>query len=82
VQQDVAGDLEDGIADEEQPGTERVRSGADAVVGLELRLCERHVAAVQERDDVHQEQEREEPPEHLLGGLLAELVAASRRIRG
>jgi len=78
VQHDVAGDLEDRVASEEQTGSQRVRRGADSVVDLELVLCEGEVAPVQERDDVHEEQEGDEPPEHVLGGEFRELKTASR----
>ena len=76
VQQDVARHLEDGVADEEQPGTEGVRGGADAEVGLEFLLRERDVASVQERDDVHQEQERDQSFEDLLGRQLTQVVTS------
>ena len=76
VQQDVARHLEDGVADEEQPGAERVRGGADAEVDLEFLLRERDVAAVQERDDVHQQQERDQSFEDLLGRQLTQVVTS------
>ena len=67
VQQQVARDLEDGIAHEEEAGAEGVRGRADAEVGLELLLGEGDIAAVQERDDVHQQQEWDQSLEDLLG---------------
>ena len=82
VQQEVAGNLEDGVADEEEAGAEGVRGGADAEVDLELLLRERDVAAVQERDHVHQQEERDQPAEHLLRRVLAQVVAALGGGRG
>jgi len=40
MQQQVARDFEDGIADKEEAGAEGVRGCADAEVGLELLLGE------------------------------------------
>jgi hypothetical protein len=40
VQQQVARDFEDGIADKEEPGAEGVRSSANAEISLELLLGE------------------------------------------
>ena len=82
MQQQVAGNLEDGVADEEQAGAERVRGGADAEVDLEFLLRERDVAAVQERDHVHQQEERDQPAEYLLGRELAQIVATLGGDRG
>jgi hypothetical protein len=75
VQQDVARDLEHRVADEEQPGAEGVRRRADPEVDLELLLGEGDVAAVEEGDHVHQQQERDQPSEDLPGGRLAQVVA-------
>jgi hypothetical protein len=40
VQQQVARDFEDGVADEEEPGAKGVRSSANAEISLELLLGE------------------------------------------
>jgi len=75
VQQQVAGDFEDGVADEEQPSAKGVRGHAYAEVGLEFLLGERDVTSVQERDHVHQQQERDKPSEDFLVRRLSQIEA-------
>jgi hypothetical protein len=78
VQQEVARDLENGIAHEEEAGAEGVRGSADAEVGLKLFLGERDIAPIQERNHIHQQQERNQPFEDLTVCLLAQLEATLR----
>ena len=52
--------LEERVADEEQPGTERIGGVRESGVGLEGLLGEAQVRAVQERQHVHEQQQREQ----------------------
>ena len=65
MQQQIARDFEDRIADKEEPSAEGVGGRADAEVGLKLLLGERDIAAVQERNDIHQQQEWDQSFEDL-----------------
>ena len=65
VHDEVRGDLEDGVTDEEERGAEGVGGSRDAVVGLPGMLGPTEVGAVNEGDDVHQQQERDEALGHL-----------------
>ena len=65
AQREVAGDLEDRVADEEDAGPQRERPGADPAVGLQPALGEADVGAVQEGDDVEDHQHRHQPPGRL-----------------
>ena len=65
VQQQVARDLEDGVAQEEDPGAESVRGVAQADVRVHLQRREPDVYAIQVGDDVQQEHERDQAAGHL-----------------
>ena len=71
MQREVARDLEQEVADEEDAGAEAVDRAGEAEVRLELVLRERHVHAVQVRDDVEDEQGRHQAGDDLAHRLLA-----------
>jgi hypothetical protein len=79
VHDQVRGHLEDRVADEEQAGPEGVGRGREPGVDLEGLLGEADVGAIDERDDVHQQQERQQSLQRLarrgLGGRGVRLVA-------
>jgi hypothetical protein len=82
VSKEVARDLENGIAHEEEAGTKGVRSCANAEVGLELLLGEGDVAPIQERDHVHQQQEWNQTAEYPPVRCLSQIVATPRGLHG
>jgi hypothetical protein len=70
VHQDVAGHLEEEVADEEQAGAQAEHGFREAQVLRHLQLGKADVDAVEVGDHVAQHQERHDAPEHLLVGRL------------
>jgi hypothetical protein len=75
VQQQIARDFEDRVADKEKPSAEGVRGPADTEVGLKLFLGEGDIASVEERNHIHQQQEWDQSFEDLPVCVLAQLEA-------
>ena len=63
VQDEVARDLEDHVAGEEDPRRQAEQGGRDREVLGQLRLGERDVHAIGVRDHVHHDQDRQQAPE-------------------
>jgi len=61
----IARHLEERIADEEHACAEAVDHGAEPQVGVHLQRREADIDAVEPRDDVEQQQERQEAPPNL-----------------
>ena len=61
-QQQVAGDLEQGVADEEDTGAQGVGAGGDSLVHLQRSFGEANVGAVQEGHHVQDDEHWHEPP--------------------
>ena len=63
VHNEVRGDLEDRVADEEEPGSESVRGGAQPNGGLERLLRHADIRPIDERNDVGGHKKRHQAPE-------------------
>jgi len=61
VHDQVAGNFEKGVADKKNPRAKRIRRVAQTGVAQELLFRETEVYPVDERDDVQQQQERNQP---------------------
>ena len=77
MQQDVAGDFEQDVADIENAGADAVDRVVELEVGQEMQLGETDVGAVDERHDVAQHQERHQAPQHLVVGGVGGRVAGA-----
>jgi hypothetical protein len=80
LEQQVARDLEQAVAEEEEPGADAVRGVAQMQVALQRRGGEPDVHAVDVGDDVADEREGDEPP--CDAGQDAWLVGGGERGRG
>ena len=60
--EEVAGNLENEIADEENTGGQSVNRVTEAELLLHLELCETHIHSIQKAEDVTDEQERHQAP--------------------
>ncbi|MNV36341.1 hypothetical protein D3C71_1278140 [compost metagenome] len=65
VQDDVAGNLENEIADEENAGAQPIHRFAELKLLQHLQLGEPHIDAVQIGHDIADHQQRYQPPAHL-----------------
>ncbi len=81
IKHQVAGDLEEKVANEEQPGTQAIGGVANADVGAHVQLGETHGGAVHVGDQVQQDQEgnqfqRDAPnkPQFLAHGVDLRLL--------
>ena len=68
LDQERAGDFEEQVADEEQPDADPEHGVGEAEVGLHPQLGEPDVGAVEVRDDVQEEEQREDAPRDLPPG--------------
>ena len=74
LEDDVARHLEDEVADEEQRGAEAVGGLAEAEVADHLQLGVGDVLPVDVGDQVHQAEERHEPPGDGGDGSVADFI--------
>ena len=77
-QQQIAGDLEDRVGNEKQPGAEAVHSGAEAEIAVHRQRREADVDPIEIGDDVEREHERQQPPARLAERRAADVVRHCR----
>ena len=77
VHEQVAGHLEQGVAQEEDPGAQAVGGRADPHIGLERRLGQPDVGAVDEGHEVDQAEHRHQVQRGLPAGSGVEQVRAA-----
>ena len=87
LQHQVARHLEDQVADEEDAGAESIGFVAEGKRLLHLQLGEADIDAVEEGDDVADDQERHQPPyelgeQRLVGGGTCDRTALLHLLRG
>jgi hypothetical protein len=78
----VARHFEQRVADEEHARTEAIDRAAEAQVGIHLQRRETDVDAVEPRDDVEQQQERQQAPPDFGERRAAEGLRGVDRSRG
>jgi len=66
VEREVAGDLEDGIADEQDAGADAELRRGEAEILVHRQRRETDIGAVEIVDDISQGEERDDPPGNLL----------------
>src|SRR5258708_33628181 len=64
-QNEIARNLEDGVAEKKYSGTQAECCRAELQVAVHLQTCERDIRAVEKIEEVENEQERDEAQTHL-----------------
>ena len=78
----VAGDLEDGVPDEEDPSAQPVSGRAEADVLAHRQLREANIVPIEERNEIQKHDQRQHPPLDLGGSCDRLIHLVIRRVFG